>query len=148
LTRFLDSGVLLTGWRGQPPLVDKARAIIADESVDFVTSENVRLELLPKPAYEKRRIETEFYNEHFAVAKGIEAFSAELGEAAFILAKKYGLAAGDALNIASAIRQKADEFLTSEAPGKPLFRVKELRVIARKMSTWSDADSSIRFSPL
>lgn len=130
MKRFLDSGVLLTAWRGQPPLADLARAIMADESRDFVTSENVRLELLPKAAYEKRRTEIEFYNEHFATAEAMEPFSPALGEAAFALAKKYGLSAGDALNLASAIRQGADEFVTSEAPGKPLFRVKELRVLS------------------
>ena len=42
---------------------------------------------------------------------------AELGQEAFALAKRYGLAAGDALNLAAAIRQGADEFITSELPG-------------------------------
>ena len=130
MKRFLDSGVLLTAWRGHPPLADTARAIMADESHDFVSSENVRLELLAKAAYEKRRTEIEFYNEHFAIARSIEPFSRALGEAAFALAKKYGLSAGDALNLTSAIRQGADEFVTSETAGKPLFRVKELRVLS------------------
>ena len=41
-----------------------------------------------------------------------------------------GLAAGDALNLASAIRQGADEFITSELPGKPMFRVPGIKVIS------------------
>jgi hypothetical protein len=39
---------------------------LEDETREFVTCENVRLELLPKPALEKRRSEAEFYNAHFA----------------------------------------------------------------------------------
>ena len=79
---FLDSGVLLTAWRGQAPLADAARNVMADEERDFVSSENVRLELVSKPTYEKRRTEVEFYNEHFSIAKVMEPFSRELGEAA------------------------------------------------------------------
>jgi predicted nucleic acid-binding protein len=130
LKTFLDSGVLLTAWRGPPQIADPARALMADVHRDFVSSENVRLELIPKAAHEKRRIEVEFYNEHFSIVSAIDPFSRELGEAAFVLAKKYGLAAGDALNVASAIRHGTDEFITSELPGKPLFRVKELRVVS------------------
>ncbi len=101
-----------------------------DETREFLTSDTVKLELLPKPVFEKRRAEVEFYNVHFNVAEATEPFSAMLGEAALELGKKYGLAAGDALNLASAIRQGADEFITSELPGKPMFRVKELKVIS------------------
>ena len=90
----------------------------------------MKLELLPKPVFEKRRSEVEFYNDHFNVAEVTEPFSTELGVAALALAKKYGLAAMDALHLTSAIRQGADEFITSELPGKPMFRVKELKVVS------------------
>jgi hypothetical protein len=126
LKTFLDSGVLLAAWK-RGDAHERAMTLLDDDTREFLACENVRLELLPKPVYEKRRAEIEFYNEHFSGAV-IEPFSRELGEVAFSLAKKYGLAAGDALNMASAIRQGADEFFTSELPGKPLFRVKELRV--------------------
>jgi hypothetical protein len=90
---------------GATPEVDRARTILADESSDFISCENVRLELLSKAAYEKRRIEIAFYNEHFLVAKAIEPFSAELVRPRSPWQKNTGLAAGDALNLASAIRQ-------------------------------------------
>ena len=105
-------------------------SILGDETRQFVTCENVKLEVLPKPAFERRWSEVEFYNDHFKTAMRIEPFSAALGEAALELGKKFGLAAGDALNLASAIRQGAEEFITSEVPGKPMFRVKELKVIS------------------
>ncbi|MDE3066836.1 MAG: PIN domain-containing protein [Verrucomicrobiota bacterium] len=124
---FLDSGVLLAAWkRGE--LHDVAAAILEDDSREFVTCENVQLELLPKPTFEKRQAEVEFYHEHFSLASGCEPFSEALGKAAMALAKKHGLAAGDALNLAAALRQGADEFVTSELPGKPIFRVSRIKV--------------------
>ena len=128
---FLDSGVLLTAWRGESsPQRQSALELMADEQRDFYTSDNVKLELLPKPAHEKRRIELEFYDEHFDSTIACEPFSPELGTAAFRLAKKYGLAAGDALNLAAAIRQGVEQFITSELPGKPMFRVGEISVLS------------------
>ncbi|HAO80671.1 MAG TPA: hypothetical protein DCQ92_17205 [Verrucomicrobia subdivision 3 bacterium] len=126
---FLDSGVLLSAWLGNSPRSIEAKSIVADESRDFLTSDAVKLELLPKPTFEKRRAELEYYNDHF---KGIasEPLSEELGVESLTLAKKYGLAAMDALHLASAIRQGADEFITSELPGKPMFRVSGIKIIS------------------
>ena len=98
---FLDSGVLLSAWK-PGEFHDVAIAIMEDNSREFVTCENVQLELLPKPTFEKRRAEVEFYNEHFAAVSVCEPFSDALGKAAMALAKKHGVAAGDALNVASA----------------------------------------------
>lgn len=125
---FLDSGVLLLAWRGNSPAATAAKQILADDSREFVTCENVRLELLPKPAFEKRHSEMQFYHGHFSEASACEPFSEPLGKTALALAKKHGLSAGDALNLASAIRLGADEFITSELSGKPMFRVPEIKV--------------------
>ncbi len=102
---------------------------MADGAREFFTCDNVRLELLPKPVFEKHRSEAQFYIDHFNLAT-IEPFSTALGKAALELGEKHGLAAGDALNLASAIRQGADEFITSELPGKPMFRVSGIKVIS------------------
>ena len=104
--------------------------IIDDETREFCTSQMTRLELLPKPAFERRRHETEFYTAHFSDCAGSEPLSEELGNAAEKIAGRYGLAGPDALQIAAAIRQGAEEFYTSEKPGKPMFRVRELKVIS------------------
>jgi hypothetical protein len=45
---------------------------------------------------------------------------------AFALAQRYGLAAADAFNLASAIRLHAEQSVTAAGPGKPVFRVKEI----------------------
>ena len=62
--------------------------------------------------------------------EAIARLSRELGDAAWTLAKTYGLSAGDALNVAAAIRQSVEEFVTSELPGKPIFRVTGIKVVS------------------
>ena len=123
---FLDSGVLLTGWKGKDR--EEAIAVMEDETREFVSSQLVRLELNPKAAFHKQSVELEFYLEHFERVRKEEPLSEALGEEAFKLASRYGLAAADALNLAAAIRLGAQEFVTTEAPGKPMFRVREVKV--------------------
>ena len=90
----------------------------------------VRLELLPKPRFEKRLGEVAFYESFFAGVAAIEPLSAELGREAEALAAQYGLAGPDSLQIAAALRHKVGEFYTTEKPTKPMFRVKGLKVIS------------------
>ncbi|HTV63218.1 MAG TPA: hypothetical protein VMH30_11685, partial [Verrucomicrobiae bacterium] len=89
---FLDSGALLSAWkRGE--LHDAAVGVLDDGSRGFVTCDNVKLELLPKPVFEKRHSEAEFYNELFSGAAACVPFSEALGKAAMTLARKHGLPA-------------------------------------------------------
>lgn len=125
---FLDSGVLLTAWRGKQVLADRAERIMEDPARTFCTSAMVKLELMPKPAFFGQNDEVEFYQTHFDAASAPEPLSADLEKDAFALACTYGLAASDAINLASAIRQGAAEFVTSELPGKPMFRLSEIKV--------------------
>ena len=104
--------------------------IIDDESREFFTSQMVRLELLPKPRFEKRDSEVAFYENHCRDCSFTEPLSKELGVEAEKLATRYGLAGPDALQLAAAVRHNVAEFYTSERPGKPMFRVKELKVIS------------------
>lgn len=126
---FLDSGVLLSAWR-RGELHNRAVSVLQDETREFFTSDAVKLELLPKPAFEKRPLEAQFFNQYFDITSACEPLSSDLGNEALALAKKHGLAAMDALHLASAIRQDADEFITSELPGKPMFRVTGIKVIS------------------
>jgi predicted nucleic acid-binding protein len=99
-----------------------------DPRREFYTSQLVKLELLSKPAFFKQEAELEFYQTHFRAVKGEEPLSRELGEKAGELARQYGLAAVDALHLAAAIGQGAEEFITAEKPGKPMFRVRGITV--------------------
>jgi predicted nucleic acid-binding protein len=129
LKTFLDSGVLLHAWRGET-LSGAAMQIIDDDAREFFTSQMVRLELLPKARFEKRPQEVAFYEAHFSDCAGSQPLSHELGLEAEKLAARHGLAGPDALQLAAAIRQGVEEFYTSENPGKPMFRVNEIKVIS------------------
>jgi hypothetical protein len=129
LRTFLDSGVLLKAWRGEE-LSQAALDLLSDDARQFFTSQMVRLELLSKPRFEKRLSEVVFYESFFAGAAAIEPLSEELGREAEALAARYGLAGPDSLQIAAALRYGVQEFYTTEKPTKPMFRVKELKVIS------------------
>jgi len=129
MVTYLDSGVLLAAWRNAE-LRPAALRLLEDSNRQFATSQLVKLELLPKPVFEKRPVEQAFYQAHFRDAMTSQVLDEALGNEAQRLAEKYGLAALDALHIAAALRLGATEFYTSEKPGKPMFRVKELKIIS------------------
>jgi predicted nucleic acid-binding protein len=129
LKTFLDSGVLLHAWRGES-LSAAALKLMDDDTRRFCSSQMTRLELLLKPIFEKRKTEIEFYNAHFADCESVLPLSEALGKEAEKLASRYGLAGRDALQLAAAIQQGAEEFYTSEKPNKPMFRVREIKVIS------------------
>ena len=95
---------------------------------EFCTSQLVNLELLPKPAFFKQKLETGFYATYFGQVKHEEPLSAALVNEAMTLASACGIAAADALNLCAALRLGADEFITSEKPGKPMFSVSGIKV--------------------
>jgi predicted nucleic acid-binding protein len=125
---FLDSGVLLTAWKGREADAAAAERVMEDARREFVTCQMVKMELLPKPTFFRNADEVAFFKTHFDQIKAEEPLSRELGEEAFALAAKHGLAAADALSMAAALRLGAQEFVTTETPGKPLFRVRGIRV--------------------
>ncbi len=100
-----------------------------DPELEFCTSDLVKLELIPKAAFFKQTIEVAFYEKHFSTIRKIDRLGPELGRAADSLGRKYGLAAMDALHLASAIRLDAEEFITTEKSSKAMFRVKEIKVV-------------------
>jgi predicted nucleic acid-binding protein len=105
-----------------------ALAVMEDSRRRFYTSQLVKLELLPKAIFFQQEEEIEFYQTHFRTVEGEEPLSTQLGEDAKKLAARHGLAAMDALHLAAALRQGAEEFITAEKPGKPMFRVRGISV--------------------
>jgi len=126
---FLDSGVLISAHRGEPEIRRRALSLLDDPGRAFVTSDFVRLELLPKPMFNRRSTEVSFYEAFFAVANH-QPISRRLVETAFSEASRWGLSAADALHVAAAKLKGCKEFHTTETEGKPLFRVKGIRIIS------------------
>lgn len=131
---FLDTGVLIAAWHATKQESTAALAVITDESRQLLTSEVVKLEILPKPIFFKQKDEVAFYREIFSRMES-EPMTEALYADAYELAKTHGLAAGDAFNLAAAIRLQAKEFVTTEKPARAIFRVNQLRVVSLHAAT-------------
>ena len=124
---FLDAGVLIAAFRSRNAASTPALTLLDDPERIFVTTDYVRLEVLPKPLYFRRQTEAEFYEAFFAAAEFVEV-SQSLVLEAFEEARQAGLAAMDALHVAAAKRAGVEEFITVERPTKPVFRIAGLMV--------------------
>lgn len=127
---YVDTGVLIAAFRGAPPLSTLAYAILNDPNREFVASEFVRLEALPKPTYYQRSVEAAFYEAFLSSARQITPVTADLVQLAFERASAFGLSAVDALHVAAAETTQASELVTTERPTSPLFRVSTIQVVS------------------
>jgi predicted nucleic acid-binding protein len=91
---------------------------------------------MPKPSYHGFRDQLDFYEEFFANARRV-GVSKRLVDIALREACQYGLSACDALHIAAARLGKCVDFVTTEKPSRPLFRVTGLSVISLQASNAS-----------
>ena len=123
---YLDSSVLIQAIQGVDG--DKTVAWLEDPEREFVAASFLKLELLPQPTFHKRKAELAFLEDFFArVVDWCEA-SEDLVAAALAEAGAVPLSAVDAIHVAAAKRLKADELITAERPGKPLHKVRGLKV--------------------
>ncbi len=127
---FADAGVLIWAARGIEPLASAALQLLTAADREFVGSDFLRLELLPKAAYNKQQAEEAFYHRFFAGMALSVPTSPQLMALAEQQAIRYGLSAIDALHAAAAQLADATELHTTERSTSPLFRVRELIVIS------------------
>jgi len=128
---YVDSGVLIAAMRGGGGVGQHALEVISDTaSREFVCSDYVRLEVIPKPTYEGRAIEVKFYEEFFALVSVWLPFDLNHLQRAFIEACDSGLKAMDAIHVVAAADSRCDELVTSEKPGKSIHRTKLITVIS------------------
>jgi len=129
---FVDAGVLIAASRGLGDVARRAREVIDDPDRVFASSEFVKLEVLPKPIYEKRETEADFYREFFAAVRHWAGPVEKIVNGAYDVAQSCGMSAMDALHVAAAEIAGASELVTTERPEKPIHRAK--RVIVRSIS--------------
>ena len=127
---FIDSGVLIEAFRGSSATAVSALAILNDVNREFVTSEFVRLEVLPKPVFHRRVLEVAFYNAYFATVAQSAPITRALIRLALRRAEEFGLSAVDALHVAAAETTGAVELVTTERPTSPLSRGTSIQVIS------------------
>lgn len=127
---YVDSSALIESQRALGALAGLALAVLNDPNRRYVTSDFVRLEVLPKPIYYRRTAEVAFYNAYFAAASRSVAITRSLVGLAVQRAEAFGLSAVDALHVAAAELAHADELITAERPTSPLLRVTTIRVVS------------------
>lgn len=127
---FIDSGVLITASRGVENLSERAMTILSSADRKFASSELIKLEVFPKAIYYRQNDEIEFYQTFFNAVTYWANDIERINEEGYNIACKYGLAAMDALHIAAAKSVGAEEFITTEKPTKPMYRVTELKIVA------------------
>ena len=122
---YIDANLLIAAWHGKDDAGFKALEILDDPERLLVVSDALWLEVMPKPLYFKHEGEIEFFRDIFGRA---EHFPWQLPvlEQAQTLAQRHGLAAMDAIHVATAIRAGVDEFVSGEKADKPMFRVTEI----------------------
>lgn len=130
ISTYVDSGVLIEAYRGSSTIAAPALAILSDGNREFVTSEFVRLEVLPKPTFQRLLIEVAFYNTFFATATHTVSITRTLVRLAMRRAEQFGLSAVDALHVAAAETSGAAELITAERPTSPLSRVTSIHVVS------------------
>jgi predicted nucleic acid-binding protein len=109
-------------------LIAKAEAILDDLSREFVASDMLRLEILPKAHFHGRAKEAAFYEDYFNRAIEMVETTPVLVRTAETEAKAGGLSAIDALHVTAAKQAGAEEFITAELSSKPIFRVQGIQI--------------------
>jgi predicted nucleic acid-binding protein len=128
---YVDSGVLIAAARGNGRLAERALAIIGDTTDrEFVCSDYVKFETIPKPRYFGRTAEAEFYETYFRTAVEWLYFDALHMEEAFEEACRSGLQSFDALHVVVAALSACDELVTSEKPTSSIHRTSLIPVIS------------------
>ncbi|MFN0171287.1 MAG: hypothetical protein ACKV22_33140 [Bryobacteraceae bacterium] len=93
-----------------------------------MSSPFVRHEVCPKAIFNKRLLEYKFYREYFRRATMFNDIRLIL-ERAGREAARSGINAMDSLHIAAAHLLDADEFITTEKPGKSIYRTSLVNVV-------------------
>jgi len=123
---YLDSSVLIQAVQGVDG--DKTAGLLEDPEREFVAATFLKLELLPQPTFHKRKAELEFLDAFFERVTKWRETDETLVTAALTEAKSVPLTAVDAIHVAAAKALGCDEFITAEKPGKPLHKVRNLKV--------------------
>ena len=102
----MDSNVLINAFRGTGQTAIESISLLQDATRDFVTSDFVRLEILPKAHYHQNQLEVNFYEQFFQAVVATTPSSKSLVISAVAEATTAGLGAVDALHVAAG-KQKA-----------------------------------------
>ena len=134
---YVDANVLIAAFQGEEHVAQRALRTLDDPDLKLVSSDYLRLEVLPKPTFHRRQEEIDFMQEIFDGAAENVDTSPELTRRALEFASKYDMSPIDALHVGAAAIAGVDELVTMEKHTKPICRVKEVNVV----SIHSDSES-------
>jgi len=127
---YIDSGVLISALRGGGTVGPTAQSFLYDPLREYVTSDYVKIELLPKSIFYRNEEEREFYQGFFSSTKLYVPNSDELLAFALDHGGRTGISGIDAIHVACALIAGAAELITSEKPTKPIHRASGIKVIS------------------
>lgn len=123
---YLDTNILIAAFQGKDTEIVKTITDIQNDSDrEFIGSDFLRLELLPKPTFHRQQSEIEFMWEFLNGTDENVTISDKITQRAIELAGRYNLQPMDALHISAAIYARAEEFITLENPDKPMCKIPE-----------------------
>lgn len=122
---YADACVLITAALAKDEaLANRALAVLDDPSREYIGSDFLRLEVLPKAVDAERA----FYEEYFAACSTWVSPSEDLVSQAIAESSGTGLKPLDALHVASAVEGDAHELVTFEKPSSPFFKSTALTI--------------------
>lgn len=125
---YVDAGVLIAAARGDHRLSETALDVLDDPSREYVASEFLKLEVLPKAVFNKQEAEAAFYRTFFdGVAEWALPLDTVVADA-LDEACTCGMSAIDGLHVAAAALLGAQEMITTEKEEKPMFRTRRLKI--------------------
>ncbi len=128
---YVDSGLLIAAARGNGKLSARALGVLRDRTArEFVSSDYVKMEILPKPTYFGREAEIKFYNAYFSTVSQWLNFDVSHLEAAFEEACRSGLQSYDAIHVTVAAISGCDELITTEKITSAIHRTTLLRIVS------------------
>jgi hypothetical protein len=125
---FVDANILMAAFQGKDDLSQKALQILDDPERQFIASDYLKLEVIPKPKFYRRDEEVQFMEAFFESASLHVRSTPLITAQAIDLACRYDLHPLDALHAGTAIESKADEFITLEKRTKPICQIREIVV--------------------
>ena len=103
---FLDANVLMAAYQGEDDLCKKAMRILEDAEREFIVSDYLRLEVLPKPTFYRLTEEVEFMQAFLDIASIQVISNPAITNQAIRLACRYDLHPLDALHAGTALSQR------------------------------------------
>jgi predicted nucleic acid-binding protein len=127
---YIDTGVLIAAFHGDHAANVIALSYLKDPLREYVTSDYVKVELLPKSIFHKQAAERTFYEDFFKPPTIRVPSSDALLAFAIREGGKTGISGMDAVHVACALVAQAAELITTERTTKPIHKANGIKIIS------------------